>query len=265
MDKNSSLMQSENSSYTNSANDRQIKYAKPHYNLGKALAKKGEWEEAIASYQKAIELAPNWEEVRQSLAEAKEKLGGKTVPESSNKKRSNPSNPHYNLGKVLEQKGELIEAIAHYQKAIEIEPKNPEIYNSLGDIFQKKGDLEAGIKAYQKATEIEPNFWEVHHKLGNCWQEVGNLDDALVAYQKSIELNADFSWSYNNLALGGRDSRRDRRLGLLARAAVPVGSERAHEDGSEEIAVEAVAVRVDEGVVGDVDGIGVHSPVAVVA
>ncbi len=199
MDKNSLLMQPEQNSDATNKNSQRLKLARPHYSLGKALAKQGKWEEAIAHYQKALEIEPYWEEARQSLAEAKEKLGGKTVPESQRKSINKSPNPHYSLAKVLEEKGELIEAIAHYQKAIEIEPKNPDFNNYLGDIFKKTGDLEAGIKAYQKAIENEPNFWEVHHKLGNLWQEMDNLDDAIVAYKKSIELNADFSWSYNNL------------------------------------------------------------------
>ncbi|MDY6804000.1 MAG: tetratricopeptide repeat protein [Cyanobacteriota bacterium] len=116
-----------------------------------------------------------------------------------NSKQLKLANTHYGLGKALAKQEKWEGAIAHYQKAIEIDPKNRDCYHSLGDIFQSNGDLEAAIKAYKKAIDLEPLFWEVHHKLGNVLQETGNLDDAVGAYQKSIEIKSDFSWSYNNL------------------------------------------------------------------
>lgn len=200
MDKNSSLMQSENNSYTNNQNGNQVKYAKPHYNLGKALAKKGEWEEAIASYQKAIELAPQWEEVRQYLADAENKLNETKVNgKMENEAGDESTMPHYKLGKMLAKEGEWEEAIASYRKAIEVEPNFADVYHSLGDALVEAGEKEEAIRVYQKAIEIEPNLWEVHHKLGNLLQEVGQFDEAVGAYNKSIELKSDFCWSFNNL------------------------------------------------------------------
>ncbi|MCE0496848.1 MAG: tetratricopeptide repeat protein, partial [Methylacidiphilales bacterium] len=60
-----------------------------HYNLGNDLVQKGQADEAIDQYQKALEIKPNYMEA------------------------------HYNLGNALLHRGQLDEAIAHYQKAVE--------------------------------------------------------------------------------------------------------------------------------------------------
>ena len=200
MDNNSSLMHSENNLDAQNANGQQFKYARPHYSLGKALAKKGEWEEAIASYKKAIELAPHWEEVRQSLAEAENRVLETRINGQKKKEAGlNSTLPHYKLGKLLASKGEWDEAIASYRKSVEVNPDFADVYHCLGDALVETGEKEEAIRVYQKAIEIEPNLWEVQHKLGNLWQEVGQLDEAVAAYEKSIELKSDFCWSFNNL------------------------------------------------------------------
>jgi tetratricopeptide (TPR) repeat protein len=66
--------------------------AKPLYSLGKALAKKGEWEKAIASYRKALEIDYQAAEIYQ------------------------------NLGEALVQTKQFEEAVTVYRKAIEIQP-----------------------------------------------------------------------------------------------------------------------------------------------
>lgn len=200
MDNNSELMRSENNSYSQNPNGKQVKYAKPHYNLGKALAKKGEWEGAIAHYQKAMELAPHWEEVRQSLADAQNKLQEKNVNDRGEKEAGGKSTmPHYKLGKMLAKQGEWQEAIACYRKSIEVEPHFADVYHSLGDALVETGEKDEAIRVYQRAIEIEPLLWEVYHKLGNLLSEIEELDEAVAAYNKSIDLKSDFCWSYNNL------------------------------------------------------------------
>ena len=70
---------------------------------GHALKDKGQVDEAIACYKKAIELDPKF-----AMA-------------------------HDNLGTALKDKGQLDEAIACYKKAIELDPKFAMAHNNLGD------------------------------------------------------------------------------------------------------------------------------------
>ena len=168
-----------------------IKQAKNFFCLGKVFVKKGEWSEAIAAYQKAIKLAPDWEEVKQYLADAENKLqqqearGKLTIAEQ--------------FGKILATQGKSdLEKVAAGE-TIKVDSNLADDYHFQGDDLVEKGKKEEAVKVYRKAVEIQPELWEVHHKLGNLLQEKEELEAAVAAYDKSIELKSDFCWSYNNL------------------------------------------------------------------
>ena len=49
------------------------------------------------------------------------------------------------------------EAIAQFQKALEIKPNYPEAHYSLGQRLFGKGQMDEAIEQFQKALEINPN------------------------------------------------------------------------------------------------------------
>lgn len=143
--------------------------AKPHYSLGKALAKKGEWEKAISSYRKALDIDSDSAEIYQ------------------------------NLGDVLVKNGELDEAVIVYHKAIELQPNLWEVHHNLGDIWQGQGRLDEAVAAYRLAIELNPDFCWSHNNLGDVLIKQEKWEEAITAYGRAIELNPDFHWSHYNL------------------------------------------------------------------
>jgi glycosyltransferase involved in cell wall biosynthesis/Tfp pilus assembly protein PilF len=144
--------------------------AQPHYSLGKAFAKKGEWEQAISSYRQALHIDSHSAEIARSLAEA------------------------------LVKNGQLDEAVTVYQKAIKIQPDLWELHHNLGDIWYGQGRFNEAAVAYRRAVDLKPDFCWSHNNLGDVLLKQKKWEDAVSAYQKAIELNPDFHWSYYNLA-----------------------------------------------------------------
>ena len=143
--------------------------AKPHYSLGKALAKKGEWEKAIYYYRKALEIDSEAAEIYQSLGDA------------------------------LVKNGELDEAVIVYQKAIELQPNLWEVQHNLGDIWQGQGRLDEAVVAYRLAIKFNPDFCWSHNNLGDVLIKQEKWEEAVEGYRSAIELNPGFHWSYYNL------------------------------------------------------------------
>jgi len=143
--------------------------AKPHYSLGKALAKKGEWEKAISSYRKALEIDSEAAEIYQSLGDA------------------------------LVKNGELDEAVIVYHKAIELQPNLWEVQHNLGDIWQGQGRLDEAVVAYRLAIELNPDFCWSHNNLGDVLIKQEKWEEAVDGYRSATKLNPDFHWSYYNL------------------------------------------------------------------
>ena len=143
--------------------------AKPHYSLGKALAKKGDWDKAISAYRKALNID------------------------------SNSADIYHNFGDALIKNGELDEAVIVYQKAIELQPSLWEVHHNLGDIWQGQGRLDEAVAAYRLAIELNPDFCWSHNNLGDVLIKQEKWEAAIAAYGRTIELNPDFHWSYYNL------------------------------------------------------------------
>jgi protein O-GlcNAc transferase len=108
--------------------DKQPKSADSYNDLGNLLAQQGKTEEAIASYQTAIDLQPDF-----AIA-------------------------HNNLGNLLVQQGEMEKAIASYQTAIDLQPDLVIAHSNLGNLLAYQGETEKAIASYQTAISLQPNY-----------------------------------------------------------------------------------------------------------
>ncbi|MGO8680684.1 MAG: tetratricopeptide repeat protein, partial [Limisphaerales bacterium] len=107
----------------------------------------------------------------------------------------------YNLGNALLQKGAVDEAIAHYQKALQINPDYAKACNNLGNVLVQKGSVDEAIIHFQKALQIKPDFAEAHDNLGNALLRKGKVDEAIVHFQKALQIEPDFAEPCNNLGI----------------------------------------------------------------
>ena len=145
-------------------------YAEAHYNLGYALLKMGNVDEAIAHFQKALQIKPDYAEA------------------------------HNNLGYALIQKGSVDEAIPHFQKALQIKPDYADAHNNLGNILLEKGSVDEAIIHFQKALQIKPDDADAHNNLGTALLQKGKVDEAITHYQKALQINPDFVEAHKNLS-----------------------------------------------------------------
>jgi tetratricopeptide (TPR) repeat protein len=96
---------------------------------------------------------------------------------------------HYNLGNALSHKGQLDEAMAHFQKAVDLNPNYAEAHNNLGIALAEKGRAADGIAEFQKALAIDPGNFDAHSNLGEALLREGRLDEAIIQYQKALEID----------------------------------------------------------------------------
>jgi len=108
---------------------------------------------------------------------------------------------HNNLGLALFNKGQVDEAMAHYQKALAIRPNNAEAHNNLGFALFQKGWVDQAISYYQKALGIDSNYAGAHNNLGLAFYQKGRADEAIEQYQRALEINPNYAEAHNNLGL----------------------------------------------------------------
>ena len=106
---------------------------------------------------------------------------------------------HNNLGSVLLKMGRVDEAIAHFQKALQIKPDSAEAHNNLGNVLLQKGRVDEAMVHYQKTLQIKPDSAEAHNNLGNALLQKGRVDEAMVHYQKTLQIKPDSAGACYNL------------------------------------------------------------------
>jgi tetratricopeptide (TPR) repeat protein len=106
---------------------------------------------------------------------------------------------HLYLGIALQQKGRLDDAIAQWQKTIELDPKLAAARIHLGSALGSKGLVDEAIVEFQKAIELDPKLAAAHLYLGIALQQKGRLDDAIAQWQKTIEIDPKLAAARANL------------------------------------------------------------------
>jgi Flp pilus assembly protein TadD len=107
---------------------------------------------------------------------------------------------HDNLGNALLHKGRVDEAILHFQTALQITPDNEKAHNNLGNALVQKGRMDEAIVHYQTALQIKPDYAVACNNLGNALLQKGSMGEAIIQYQKSLEIKPDSQEVLNNLA-----------------------------------------------------------------
>jgi protein O-mannosyl-transferase len=106
---------------------------------------------------------------------------------------------HNNVGTALLQQGKVDEAMAQFQKALQSEPDNAETRYNLGNALLQQGNVDGAIAQYQKALQVNPDYAEAHNNLGNALFKYGDVDGAIAQYQKALRINPDYAEACYNL------------------------------------------------------------------
>jgi tetratricopeptide (TPR) repeat protein len=140
-------------------------------NLGLALFQRGKIDDAIAHFQKALEINPNF------------------------------ATAHNNLGSALGQKGQVDEAMIQFQRAFALDPAYGNAHYNLGYAFFQKGRFDEAIAQYQKALSLEPfTDPKINYNLGVALFQKGRLHEAQIQFQQALQLKPDYLEAQNYLA-----------------------------------------------------------------
>jgi tetratricopeptide (TPR) repeat protein len=99
---------------------------------------------------------------------------------------------HNNLGIVLFGKGQLDDAIAHYQTTLEMQPNFWDADYNLGSALLGKGRVDEAIFYCDKAVRMQPNDPDAQVALANALLQKRRIDDAIVHYQKAVAIRPDY-------------------------------------------------------------------------
>jgi Flp pilus assembly protein TadD len=113
-----------------------------------------------------------------------------------------PLNPraHVNLGHALHVAGRDAEAVASYERALEIDPGYAQAHFNLGVLLAEQGDRDGAVARYRRALELNPDLTEVHHNLAAELGNRGELPEAIVHFREAVRLSPESVASRLHLA-----------------------------------------------------------------
>ena len=115
-------------------------------------------------------------------------------------KNPNSATAHNNLGNALLRKGSTDEAIAHFEKTLEIEPNYQFGQYNLGAALVQKGDVDGAIPHLKSALAANPNHSKAYYSLATAFAQRGQTDPAIEYYERALKLQSDFPDAHTNLA-----------------------------------------------------------------
>jgi len=102
----------------------------------------------------------------------------------------------------LSESGMLSELIAAFEKELQADPDNPEIYRALAQAYShhRMRDPQKGIEMYKKVVELAPSDADAYSSLGSLYSGQGMHKEAIEAYEEVLQLQPERTYTYPQLA-----------------------------------------------------------------
>ena len=120
------------------------------------------------------------------------------TPELSNQQAAEV---HVGLGRSLEKRGDISQAMAAYQEAQKRDPNCLAACLRLGTLYDRQGKFQESAAQYARAVKLAPKNPDVYCDLGYSLYLQRQWVDAESNLRKAISLKADHSRARNNLGL----------------------------------------------------------------
>jgi Tol biopolymer transport system component/DNA-binding winged helix-turn-helix (wHTH) protein/TolB-like protein len=148
------------------------------------------WRGAQLSFQKAIELNPNY------------------------------AAAHQVYGTLLLRLGRIGDAILELKKAQLLDPLSPAINTWMGEAFAHLGEHEAAIRIHKETIKFAPEYVFAHYFLVQSYVSTGQLTEAAKAAEDAVMLSDDMSLTrsasiFLKAHIGDREAARKELQGLI--------------------------------------------------
>ena len=99
--------------------------------------------------------------------------------------RADYSEAHFNLARLLLEKGEANEALDHYRRAIEIRPNDADTHNNYGSALRELGQIDNAKREYEIALTLQPNYVEARLNLATLFLQGGKTSEAIAQLEEA--------------------------------------------------------------------------------
>jgi tetratricopeptide (TPR) repeat protein len=215
-------------SYGGTSNSAPAKSAGDYLNAGITSGVKGDLTNAIANFDQAIKLDPNFALaylqrgkaiyaglVKIANMDANFDFINYTSVITSGEEKARCQNAIKDFSRAIQLEGSLIaaynyrgraynalgeydNAIMDYNQTIKLSPNDAVAYNNRGNSYDRKGDYDKAIMEYSQAIKLDPNFGGAYYNRGGSYNSKRDYDKAIADYSQAIKLDPNDADAYSN-------------------------------------------------------------------
>ena len=167
---------------------------------GRDKYQKGDYQGAIAAYNQAIQLNPNYVYAYLARGFVRADLGDKQgmIADFNQAVRINPNDaePYLFRSRVRADLGDKQGAIADYDQALRINPNYAEVYALRGVARAQLGDKQGAIADANQALRINPNDAIAYALRGTTRFQLGDKQGAIADANQALRINPNDAISY---------------------------------------------------------------------
>jgi predicted O-linked N-acetylglucosamine transferase (SPINDLY family) len=175
------------------ADPRQVQ---AHYNRGIVLEALGRYEEAVASYDRALALKTDGPEILNNRGNAVARLKRflEAVGDYDRAIALRPDYPdaHFNRGNALAELGRFDEALGSYERVVALQPGRAEAHHGRANMLAELKRYDRALEGYDRALTLDPGNPLVHNNRGNALASLARRYDALQSYERALALKPDY-------------------------------------------------------------------------
>lgn len=174
-----------------------------HLQTARELHARGQWQDAMAAYRRALFDDPEWAEGYLALGEIHQELGedddAALAYEQALALSPHDAAVHYNLGVIYARQHKIAEAIEQYEHAVAVAPGMVAARNNLGTLYASLQRYDDARAQYDAAITLDPTSAELHNNLGALLHAEGNFAAAIQEYQAALSIRPDYAEAMHNL------------------------------------------------------------------
>lgn len=137
--------------------------------------------------------------------------GSKAVTPAASKDIS-----HYNKGVELMLEKKFSKAESQFRKALKANEGFAEAHNNLAYTLRKKGPehFDEALAHYNRAIELKPELAEPYMYRGVLFVQMGNKSSALADHQKLVAMNSSLAPELQYVVVNGREKEPEQFFGV---------------------------------------------------
>ncbi|MEC4982628.1 MAG: serine/threonine-protein kinase [Oscillatoria sp. PMC 1068.18] len=172
------------------------------YQQAETYRKEDRHREAIATYDRAIAINPNYAaawagkcyslNIRNQFSQALEACNQALEIDPENVQAWTSKAFTFNATRQYNQ------AIVAANRAIRYQANNTQAYVNRGVAQRRLERYEEALESYNQALKIDPNYAEAWHNRGYVLEELKRYEEALTSYEKAIEIDPSLQQAIEN-------------------------------------------------------------------